>query len=117
MQQKFGNGHVRKNAPIFPHSPKWYCECYHLEDVPHKRTNSRGDTEVYYTREKVVTHTDSATMSYHFSRDVSGPFVLECDPNAIRNKYFIKLQLFQNIDFADSLKSLSISGKKQLLLI
>ena len=42
-------------------------------------------------------------MSYHFSRDVSGPFVLECDPNAIRNKYFIKLQLFQNIDFADSL--------------
>ncbi len=42
-------------------------------------------------------------MSYHFSRDVSGPFVLECDPNAIRNKYFIKLQLFQNIVFADSL--------------
>ena len=82
---------------------KWYCECYHFEDVPHKRTNSRGETEVYYTREKVVTHTDSATMSYHFSRDVSGPFVLECDPNAIRNKFFIKLQLFQNIDFADSL--------------
>ena len=62
---------------------KWYCECYHFEKVPHTRTNSNGSTEIYYTREKVVTHTDTAVMNYSFSRDVSGPFILECDPNAV----------------------------------
>ena len=82
---------------------RWYCECYHYEIVVHTRTNSHGERETYTTREKVVTHTDSATMQYHCPRDVSDPFVLECDPNAINNKYFIKLQLFQKIDFADPL--------------
>lgn len=82
---------------------RWYCECYHFETVVHTRTNSRGERETYTTLEKVITHTDSAEMNYQFSRDVSGPFVLECAPNVVKKKYFIKLQLFQKVDFADPL--------------
>ena len=82
---------------------RWHCECFHYEPRVHTRTNSRGETEYYTTQEKVVTHRDSASMSYQYSRDVSGSFVLNCEPNAVDNKFFIKLQLFQNVDFADSI--------------
>ena len=62
---------------------RWHCECFHYEPRVHTRTNSRGETEYYTTQEKVVTHRDSASMSYQYSRDVSGSFVLNCEPNAV----------------------------------
>jgi hypothetical protein len=41
-------------------------------------------------------------MSYYSSRGVSGLFLLNCDEANINKKHYIKLELFDNIDFADS---------------
>ena len=40
-------------------------------------------------------------MKYGSARDVSGPLILKCDNKLLEKKYFIKLQISQNIDFAD----------------
>ena len=80
----------------------WSCECYHYETHHYTTTNDRGEIEHHTTTEKVVTYTGSSTMTYYSSRDISGPFLLNCDERTINQKYYIKLELNEEINFADS---------------
>ena len=42
-------------------------------------------------------------INYYSSRDVSGFFKLNYDQSAVSDKFYVKLELFTNIDFADVL--------------
>ena len=79
----------------------WSCESYHYENRYYERTNSQGEVEHYTTEEKVITQSGTGTMKYCSTRDVSGPLILKCDNKLLEKKYFIKLKISQNIDFAD----------------
>ena len=79
----------------------WTCESYHYRTVYHETTNAQGEVERYTTEERVVTNSIDGTMKYYSARDVSGPFILKCNNKLIEKNYFIKLQISQNIDFAD----------------
>ena len=87
-----------KTPPII----SWSCECYHYETRHYTTTNDKGEIEHHSTTEKVVTCTGSSSMTYYSSRDISGPFLLNCDERTINQKYYIKLELNDEINFADS---------------
>jgi hypothetical protein len=80
----------------------WSCECYHYETHHYTTTNDKGEIEHHTTTEKVVTYTGSSAMTYYSSRDISGPFLLNCDEKNVNQKYYIKLELNDEVNFADS---------------
>ena len=82
---------------------EWSCECYHYETYTYTSTDSQGNVVTHNDTRRVVTYSERRTMRYYSSRDVSGPFVLNCDEAQIKRKYYIKLELSDNIDFADAL--------------
>ena len=97
-------GIYEKMSTYFQTRPviNWTCECYHYETRTYTSTDSNGNVTTHTTTEKVVTCRGNENMSYYSSRDVSGLFLLNCDEANINKKHYIKLELFDNIDFADS---------------
>jgi len=51
-------------------------------------------------------------MTYYSSRDISGPFLLNCDEKNINQKYYIKLELNNEITFADSFTESEYQSQK-----
>ena len=49
-----------------------------------------------------MTYTGCRFFNYSFSQDISEPFVLNCDEKKISKKYYIKLELNEDIGFADA---------------
>ena len=97
-----------------PPQIKFYCECYHYETRTHTSTDSEGNTTTTTTTEKVVTHTETYYLPYYSVRDVSGLFYLNCDQAYLENKCYIKLQLRQEINFADSISIMDYEYQKML---
>ena len=81
----------------------FHCECYHYETRTHYRTDSNGRRESYTTRERVTTYTETYNMPYYSERDVSGLFYLNCDKAYVEKKFYIKLELKEEINFADAI--------------
>ena len=50
----------------------------------------------------VITRQTSKIFNYYSSRDVSGLFRLNYDKSTVRDKYYVKLELIKQYDFADS---------------
>ena len=50
---------------------------------------------------KVVTHRETTTFPYSSSRDISGPFVLDCERDKAMGKVYVRLELDKNISFVD----------------
>ena len=46
---------------------------------------------------------DKKVFQYYSMRDVSGPFFLNCDVNTLRRKQYIKLEINEEINFADAI--------------
>ena len=86
-----------------PPEIRFHCECYHYETRHHTRTNKDGKTEHYTTTEKIVTYTEVYSLPYYSERDVSGLFYLNCDRAYIEQKAYIKLELQEEINFADAI--------------
>jgi hypothetical protein len=86
-----------------PPEIRFHCECYHYETRHHTRTNKDGKTEHYTTRERVTTYTETYSLPYYSERDVSGLFYLNCDRAYIEKKFYIKLELKEEINFADAI--------------
>ena len=97
IYQKMGQ-HFRTPPTI-----AFHCECYHYETVRHTRTNSEGKTETYTTTERRTTYTETYSMPYYSERDVSGLFYLNCDRAFVEKKHYIKLELKEEINFADAI--------------
>ena len=83
-----------------PPKIKWKIECFHYETHDHVKISPAG-IDRYTSKERVVTYNGSSEMQYYSARDISGPFNLDCDPNLIGRKYYIKLELKADIQMAD----------------
>ena len=81
----------------------FHCECYHYETRIHYRTNSDGKRESYTTTERVTTYRETYNLPYYSERDVSGLFYLNCDKAMVEKKFYIKLELKEEINFADAI--------------
>ena len=82
------------------------CECYHEETETYTTTDSDGNTHTETRTYNVVTYRESLNFYYYTCRDVSGLFVLNCDEENISKKSYIKLELKEEINFADSISLL-----------
>ena len=81
----------------------FHCECYHYETVTTTTTDSEGNTHTSTTTTRVTTYRETYSMPYYSSRDVSGLFLLNCDKAIAQSKYYIKLELVEEINFADAI--------------
>ena len=79
------------------------CECYHFETKQHYRTDVEGRREYYTTTETITTYRETYSMPYYSARDVSGLFLLNCDKAIAQRKHYIKLELVEEINFADAI--------------
>ena len=81
----------------------FYCQCYHYEII-HYTTKDKDVKIHYHTRkEKRITYSESFSMSFYSSQDVSGLFYLNCDEIYAKKKCYIKLNLKEEINFADKI--------------
>ena len=82
---------------IFSTHPEiiFHCECFHYQ---YRRTQ---DGRHY--KERDTTYREDYSMPYYSSRDVSGLFLLNCDKEVVKNKSFIQLELWKEINFADNI--------------
>ena len=81
---------------------QFVCECYHYETKVVVSTDSNGHVSTRTETVRVVTLTATKIFNYYSSRDVSGLFKLNYDKSVIKDKFYVKLELLTNIDFADA---------------
>ena len=81
----------------------FHCECYHYETRVHYSTDKDGHRHRHTERVKITTYTETYNMPYYSERDVSGLFYLNCDKAYVEKKYYIKLELKEEINFADAI--------------
>ena len=91
----------------------FHAECYHYETRHRTYTDSKGHRHTKTERVKVVTHTESENFHYSSARDVSGLLILKCDKAQIRRKCYIKLELKEEISFADSITVADYENQKE----
>ena len=98
-------GIKKKMGELYKAQPsiKFYAECYHYETRTYTVTNNEGEEEERTKRVKVISHKESKYFSYYSVRDISGLLNLNCDIAQIKKKSYIKLELKEEINFADSI--------------
>ena len=97
-----------------PPEIKFHCECYHYVTRHHTRRDSQGHVEHYTTRERVTTYRETYVLPYYSERDVSGLFYLNCDKAIVNKKHYIKLELKEEINFADAISYMDYEFEKDL---
>lgn len=105
IHKRSSEGIKVKMGQLFKARPsiKFYAECYHYRTIHYTEKNENGE-EVEKTRqEKVVTHRETEYFDYYSVRDISGLLNLNCDKAQIKRKCYIKLELKEEMNFADSI--------------
>ena len=92
-------GYYFRTPPII----RFYGECYHYEISHETYTDSEGNDRHYTTEVKVVTYSENYDLPYYSERDVSGLLYLNCEEAYISKKHYIKLELLEEINFADAI--------------
>ena len=92
-----------KMKQLFNSPPKieFVCINYHYETRTVTTYDSKGNASTRTETVMVITRQTSKIFNYYSSRDVSGLFRLNYDKSTVRDKYYVKLELIKNIDFAD----------------
>ena len=100
-----GSGMYEKMGMLYRTHPEihFHCSCYHYETRRYTTKDSKGRRHKRTEKVRVVTHSESFSIPYYSSRDVSGLFYLNCDQANVQRKSFIKLKLFKEINFADAI--------------
>ena len=105
-----------KMSQYFSTRPRilFHCECYHYETVTTGVSrDSQGQTSYDEAEVKEVTYKEDMEFIYYSVRDVSGLLYLNCDDEAtIRNKSYIKLELIEEINFADTISYMDYRNAK-----
>ena len=103
--KKSGEEMYDKMGSLFKAHPNiiFHCECYHYDTVHYISRDKDGHTHHETRTEKRITYTEGYSIPYYSSRDVSGLFYLNCDEAIIKQKYYIKLELKEEINFADEI--------------
>lgn len=108
-----GQGMYEKMGCFFRTYPyiQFYCECYHYHTV-HYTEKTKNGTRTRTRKERRVTHKETFLLPYYSSRDVSGLFYLHCEEAYIRRKSYIKLELQEEINFADPISYMDYEYQK-----
>ena len=107
IKQKLGNL-FRKEPHI-----EFHAECYHYE-TRHIYEKDKNGNLIHRTENvRVVTYRDNKIFNYYSSRDISGLLNLKCDKAQIKRKCYIKLELEEQIDFADSITIADYEREKE----
>ena len=107
MYQKMGI-HFRTPPEI-----KFHCECYHYETIHYTTRDKDGKVQHHTRTEKRVTYSETYDFKYYSERDVSGLFYLNCDKAHIQRKHYIKLELKEEINFADAISYMDYEYAKE----
>ena len=90
---------------------EFYGRSYHTihRDV-HKIDDEFGkETE----EEEVTTNNETYNMPYYSARDISGLFRLNCEKDDAKKKCFVKLELSEEINLADTISYLDWENEKR----
>ena len=79
------------------------CDCYHSETKWNTTYDSDGNSHTESENVNVSTYYESIPFNYYSCRDISGLFILNCDNKSINKKYLIKLEINEEINFADAI--------------
>ena len=79
------------------------CECYHFENRTRYTKDEKGHKHAYKVRVSVTTYSETFVLPYYSERDVSGLFYLNSDEAHVQRKRYIKLDLKDEINFADAI--------------
>ena len=103
--KKSGEEIYEKLGKLFQAAPNitFHCQCYHYEITHYTSRDKDGKIHHSTSREKRITYSESYSIPYYSSRDVSGLFYLNCDEAFAKNKCYIKLRLKEEINFADEI--------------
>ena len=89
------------------------CQCYHNEIVHYTTRDEKGNTHYETRTERVVTYSETYNMPFYSARDVSGLFFLNCDEAYVKKKLYIKLELKEEINFADAISYMDYQYYKE----
>ena len=109
IYQKMGSYY--RSYPVF----QFYCECYHYEIRKHtvrRKVNGKTRVRTETRRVRVTTHRETYTFPYYSERDVSGLFYLDCDRALINRRFYIQLDIFSEINFADPISYMDYENAK-----
>ena len=96
-----------------PPSIIFECQCYHNEIVHYTTRDEKGNTHYSTRTERVVTYSETYNMPFYSARDVSGLFFLNCDEAYVKKKLYIKLELKEEINFADAISYMDYQYYKE----
>ena len=103
--KKSGEEMYDKMGTLFKAHPNvtFHCQCYHYQTIHYTTKDKDGKIHYHTRREKRITYSESYSIPYYSSRDVSGLFYLNCDEAYAKKKCYIKLSLKEEINFADEI--------------
>ena len=107
-------GMYEKMGIHFRTAPKitFHCECYHYETHHYTTRGKDGHVHHHTRRVRRTTYTETYELPYYSERDVSGLFYLNCDKAYIEKKHYIKLNLKEEINFADAISYMDYEREK-----
>ena len=79
------------------------CSCYHFETETYTTTDSEGNSQTETRTITVTTYSETQPINYYSYRDISGLFILNVNEKKIGKKAYIKLEIKEEINYADSI--------------
>ena len=100
---------------LFQAKPTAYvsCSCYHFETRTYTTKDSDGNSHIETETITVTTYSETQPINYYSCRDVSGLFVLNLHEKQISKKAYIKLDVKEEINYADTVSYNDIDLIKQ----
>ena len=115
INKKSGEEMYDKMGSLFRALPTvtFNCQCYHYETIHYTTKDKDGNIHHHMRKEKIISYSESYSMPYYSSRDVSGLFYLNCDEAYAKKKCYIKLKLNEEINFADEISYMDYEFYKE----
>lgn len=115
LNKRSNEGIKAKMGQLFKSRPeiRFYVECYHYETQYYYVRNSRGEQERRSRQVRVVTHRETQFFNYYSVRDISGLLNLNCNIAQIQRKCYIKLELDEEMNFADAISVSDYEREKE----
>lgn len=115
INKKSGEEMYEKMGTLFKAPPTitFSCQCFHYETVHYTTKDKDGNVQHNFRKEKIISYSESYSMPYYSARDVSGLFYLNCDEANAKRKSYIKLDLNEEINFADEISYMDYEFYKE----
>ena len=106
-------GIYEKMGKLFQTPPEitFECECYHDSNEENNEAKPDG-SNAHVLRDSITTYKESYKLSYYTARDVSGLFNLNLGKSNLHKKYYIQLELKEEINLADAITHYDYENEK-----